>query len=183
MNIYHKQKKYIQNHPVSTDIFSEIKAKNNLKNSNHIIIIPNVCSKNMNLSCRFSRELYKIFPIAEADASVNFTNKLGTVSFIESQINPASKSKIIVANMLCQSDNTKNSRSIHYGALVKCMYSIKYYAEDLYKNYPDFKVEIHSAKIGVGVQGANWNFINDLMLDIWPEIKIQIYQQDNTIQC
>ena len=85
--------------------------------------------------------------------------------------------------MLCQSDNTKNSRSIHYGALVKCMYSIKYYAEDLYKNYPDFKVEIHSAKIGVGVQGGNWNFINDLMLDIWPEIKIQIYQQDNTIQC
>jgi hypothetical protein len=37
-------------------------------------------------------------------------------------------------------------------------------------------VQIHAPKFGCGLAGGNWNFIQDLITDIWKNIQVFVYQ-------
>lgn len=158
---------------INMDIFAAVFQAYENNPSTHIVI-PNVCSVDNNTVSGFTKELHKRFPIVEANFGVS-QRKLGTTNFIEAKINNKTKSKIIVADMCAQIKPFRSMRSLVYGSLVVCMYDIKRYILNLNKIYPDFSVDIHSPKFGTGVAGGNWIFISDLILDIWTDMKINVY--------
>jgi hypothetical protein len=160
---------------VNANIFDTIDSIFNHSPASINIFIPNVCPINNDGISSFSRELYRRFPIVEASLNVTANKKPGRVCFVDVKTNPKNKSKIIVSNMFCQISVPKPKRSLHYGQLVFCMYEIKQKLIELQKNNPDFVSEIHSPKFGVGITGGNWNFISDLVIDIWGDFRVVAY--------
>lgn len=158
---------------INMDIFASVFQIYENNPSSHIVI-PNICSVDSNTISGFTKELYKIFPLVEANANLS-QRKLGTTSFTEAKVNNKTKTRIIVANMCAQTKPFRSLRSLHYGSLVYCMYDIKRYVIALNKEYPDFSVDIHSPKFGTGIAGGNWIFISDLILDIWNDLKVNVY--------
>jgi hypothetical protein len=56
------------------------------------------------------------------------------------------------------------------------MAAVKAYIADLLKNN-DSKIEIHAPKFGSGLAGGDWNFIKELVCDIWSNCPIFIYNK------
>ena len=67
----------------------------------------------------------------------------------------------------------KNYRPLNYLALVKCMNQINMFISKNFNN--DTRVEIHAPRFGCGLAGGNWNFISDLIDDIWTNKSVVIY--------
>lgn len=163
------QKIYVYN----TDIFDQINYIFKTKQSTHIII-PNVCTQLNKITSGFSRELYKRYPSAEINTSIGIATKKMCTNVVV-QENKTTKGKIIIANMYCQSNQPIGKRSLHYGRMVYCMYEIKSLINSLKNDFPDFTTEIHSPKLGTGIAGGNWAFIEELILDIWGSSNVFIY--------
>lgn len=161
--------------PVNSNIFESIESTLNHSPTSVNIFIPNVCPIGNENTSSFSKELYRRFPIVEASLNVTANKKPGRVGFVDVKTNPKNKSKIIVGNMFCQTQASKPKRSLHYGQLVFCMYDIKQKLLDLQINNPDFTNEIHCSKFGVGLAGGHWNFISDLIIDIWGDFRVIAY--------
>ena len=161
--------------PINSNIFDSIESAINYSSISVNIFIPNVCPIGGTNISSFSKELYKRFPIIEASLNVTANKKPGRVCFVDVKTNQKNKSKIIVGNMFCQTAVSKPKRSLHYGQLVYSMYEIKQKLLELSKNNPDFNTEIHCSKFGVGVAGGNWNFISDLIIDIWSDFRVVAY--------
>lgn len=155
------------------DIFKQIDYLIKNETSKHFII-PNICVEyNKNIS-GFSKELYNRYPLLETNISVtNIPKKLCSTLVVDS--NPATKGRVIVANMYCQSTKKSNKRSLHYGQLVYCMYEVKNFIQNLKIEFPDFTSELHCPKFGIGSAGGNWVFIEDLIDDIWGYNNVFIY--------
>lgn len=161
--------------PVNSNIFESIESAINYSSASVNIFIPNVCPIGNDNISSFSKELYRRFPIIEASLNVTANRKPGRVCFVDVKTNPKNKSKIIVGNMFCQTSASKPKRSLHYGQLVFSMYEVKQKLSELAKNNPDFVTEIHCPKFGVGIAGGNWNFISDLIIDIWGDFRVIAY--------
>jgi len=43
----------------------------------------------------------------------------------------------------------------------------------------DQSVQIHAPKFGCGLAGGNWNFVSELIRDIWSNIPVFIYEKNN----
>jgi hypothetical protein len=160
---------------VNANIFDSAESAINLSSSSVNIFIPNVCSIVEDNVSSFSRELYKRFPIVEASLNVTSHKKPGRVAFVDVKVNNKNKSRIIVGNMFCQTQARKPKRALHYGQLVFAMYEVKQKLLEFQKNAPDFTNEIHCPKMGVGIAGGNWNFISDLIVDIWGDFRVVAY--------
>lgn len=103
---------------------------------------------------------------------------MGHCQIIQVFQEPKYKHRLIFANMIAQNGtpNPKNNRPIDYLALVKSMASLSNYI----KHNTGFtqkteSVEIHAPKFGSGLAGGNWNFITDLIEDIWGDYNVYIY--------
>lgn len=140
------------------------------------IIIPNVCSSDISDINGFTRELFKHYPIVQANYELT-KKKPGSIDFIDVKTDKKTRNKIIVANIYCQENRQKQIRKIHYGLLVHGMYEIKRYILAYKKNNTDFSIEIHSPKLGSGSTGANWSFVSELMNDIWDGQKLYVYSR------
>lgn len=140
------------------------------------IIIPNACSSDISELNGFSRELFKHYPLAEANYEITKKNP-GSIDFIEAKVDKKNRNKIIVANIYCQQNKPRQLRKIHYGLLVHGMYEIKRYILNYKKSNTDFSIEIHSPKLGSGSTGANWSFVSELINDIWGGQKLYIYSR------
>ena len=77
-----------------------------------------------------------------------------------------------VANMIAQNETIKtNERPLQYSSLIECMASITNFSW-LYPNG-----EIHAPKFGSGLAGGKWEFIEDLIEEIWcPHFKVTVYE-------
>jgi hypothetical protein len=160
---------------VNSNIFDAIESAIIHSPTSLNIFVPNVCPIGNESISGFSKELHNRFPIVEASLNVTANKKPGRVCIVDVKTNPKNKSKIIVGNMFCQTSAPKPKRSLHYGQLVFCMYEIKQKLLELKKNNPDFISEIHCPKFGVGIAGGNWNFISDLVIDIWGDFRVVAY--------
>jgi hypothetical protein len=140
------------------------------------IIIPNTCSSDISDLSNFTRELFKNYPIVQANYEIA-KKKLGFIDFIEAKTNKKTRNKIIVANIYCQENKPRPLRKIHYGLLVHGMYEIKRYIVNYKKDNTDFSIQIHSPKIGTGSAGADWSFVSELMNDIWGGQKLYVYSR------
>jgi len=165
---------------------------------NEIAIIPHVCNSINAWGAGFVMALsakdktpeicYKSMfnPIP---APSNEKDMLGRVSF--ASFGPASyyeygnevkkcKSQIFVANMIAQSGTKGTSNydiPLRYEALIKCMKKV---AEWIKKrsNRDNNNYVIHAPKFGSDLAGGNWDFILELIREIWLEsgISVVIYE-------
>jgi hypothetical protein len=72
--------------------------------------------------------------------------------------------------------NSKNKRPLNYAALVYCMNQVRTFAKE-FQTQHDSKIEIHSPKFGSGLAGGNWNFISELINDVWYDSHVFVYFQ------
>jgi hypothetical protein len=162
-------------HIIKNDIFD---ITNQLLKSKHntTIVIPHVCNNVNAFGAGFADALSNRYPVVKANFHVNGSQQLSKTQFVIA--NSINRNRLVVANMIAQNGiiNSKNKRPLHYPSLVKCMYSVKQYINNISSDQ-EFDAEIHAPKFGSGLAGGNWNFIADLIDDIWSNIDTYIYIQ------
>lgn len=129
-----------------------------LNGSQNTIYIPHVCNDCGKWGSGFVVPLGKIFPDAK-ESYLKWSKKqtfgLGKTRFVTVQDVP----KIVVANMVAQTLGGK--RPLFYNHLVECMETVAVQV------LAEANVEIFAPKFGSCLAGGNWDFIAELIRDIW----------------
>lgn len=81
---------------------------------------------------------------------------------------------LYVANMVAQRGykSLDNKRPLSYSALIKCMHDV---ATGIKARRKEIPVEIHAPKFGSALAGGNWDFIVELIEEIWEPTGATIY--------
>lgn len=160
-------------------IESSIRIVNSKNVTNHTILIPHVCNNVGAFGAGFAKAIANEFPIVKENFSLlgRSESRLGKVQFVTALDNNHCKNKIIVANMIAQNGliNSKNRRPINYGALAYCMGDVRKFYNIILSKSEENTVEIHAPKFGSGLAGGNWNFVSDLINDIWDDVPVYVY--------
>lgn len=146
-------------------------------NNGFSVIVPHVCN-NINLfGAGFAAGVAKHYPrVKDNYHLLGNKNNLGYVQFVEALVDPVYKHKLIFANMIAQNGviGHNNKRPLNYAALVRCMESVNDYIAKSFDTV-ETNVQIHAPKFGCGLAGGNWNFISDLINDIWSGKTVFVY--------
>jgi hypothetical protein len=143
------------------------------------VIVPHVCNNVNAFGAGFAGQVAEKFPIVKVNFHLLGSKaRLGHTQFVNTHIEPNYKHAITFANMIAQNKTIgpKNPRPLNYGSLVTCMYEIKSYIHSFKKNNEDQKIEIHAPKFGCGLAGGQWDFVSELINDIWNDVPVFIYQ-------
>ena len=144
------------------------------------VIIPHVCNNVNGFGAGFAGAVADRYPLVKQNFHMLGNDAaLGYVQFVTDKQDPIYRNKLIFANMIAQNGlvGKTNARPLKYHALVACMSKVKKFADDLAKGEEGNGVEIHAPKFGSGLAGGNWNFITDLIEDIWGQFNVTIYSQ------
>jgi hypothetical protein len=144
------------------------------------VIVPHVCNNSNAFGAGFAGEVAHIYPEVKANFHMlGQQAKLGHSQFITVKTDPKYRHKIIFANMIAQNKliNNQNKRPLNYAALVYCMNQVRTICKNMQDGTEKSKVEIHAPKFGSGLAGGNWNFISDLINDIWFDLPVYIYSK------
>lgn len=142
------------------------------------IFIPHICGMNDNPS-KISRLIYDRYPIVKQNIDVSVNHKIGQNQYVSVLHNKNKQSNIFVANMFCRNQKNKN-RHVNYYALATCMINLQNHCKNYKLANSDQKIEIHSPKIGTGIDGGDWNTIANLIDDIWANyFTVFIYEPNN----
>jgi hypothetical protein len=165
---------------VRGDLFDHIDQYIYGKNNGSSVIVPHVCNNSNSFGAGFAGALARKYPIVKENyhllGSHFLKNNIGYTQYITTIEDPEYKHKLIFANMIAQNGtiSSKNPRPLNYLSLVKCMVSVSSYIQ---KNFDSEQtVKIHCPKFGCGLAGGNWNFIKDLIEDIWNNHSVIVYQ-------
>jgi hypothetical protein len=164
---------------VRGDLFNYVEKITRSGNNGSSIIVPHVCNNINAFGAGFAGELSKHYPIVKENyhllGSSFLKNNLGYVQFVEVYKDSTFGHRLIFANMIAQKGtiSKKNPRPLNYLALVKCMNQINMFVSKNFNN--DTRVEIHAPRFGCGLAGGNWNFVEELISDIWTNIPVCIY--------
>lgn len=142
------------------------------------IIIPHVCNNINAFGAGFAGYLAQKLPhVKDNFHLLGSKSKLGYTQFIEAYTNKDTGNKVIIANMIAQNGtiNKSNSRPLNYHALCLCMNSVKNYSIELNNKDLSTPTEIYSPKFGSGLAGGNWQFISELIKDIWTNIPVFVF--------
>lgn len=160
------------------DIFEQSLACIENQHRGNSVIIPHICN-NVNLfSAGFAAQIAEKFPIVKENFHLLGKKAiLGNVQHILVAHNKSYGHKLYISNMIAQNGirGLKNPRPINYGALARCMEDVKNFASQLLRQEDITKVQIHAPKFGSGLAGGDWNFIENLIEDIWNSIEVYIY--------
>lgn len=170
------QEKYTHSFHIIKDNIFDITTQLLKSSTNLSIIIPHVCNNVNAFGAGFADAVANKYPLVKENFHVNGAQKLGHTQFVTAVSHKSNK--IIIANMIAQNGliNMKNKRPLHYPSLVKCMYDIRTYQKKLSLE-TECSIEIHAPKFGSGLAGGNWQFISDLIDDIWSDINTFVYIQ------
>ena len=142
------------------------------------VIIPHVCNNVNAFGAGFAGAVAKRFP----DVKTNFhllgkSAKLGQTQFVVAKTDPTYKHELIFANMISQNGliNATNTRPLNYAALVYSMNEVRQYYKKLNSQRDSSTIEIHCPKFGSGLAGGNWDFIEQLIQDIWYDCTTYVY--------
>lgn len=163
---------------VKSDIFKVTSDIVKSKNSGTSIIIPHVCNNIGLFGAGFAACVKNHFPIVSTNFELLGSKaKLGYVQYITTYKDMTHHHELIIANMIAQNGvvGYKNPRPLNYEALVKCMTDVR---EFIHKKSKD-NIEIHCPKFGSGLAGGNWNFISELIEDIWYDTNVVVYGYPN----
>jgi hypothetical protein len=176
MNIAHKL--HSSKTPIiHGDLFHFIDEHIHGGNNGCSIIVPHVCN-NINLfDCGFAAAVANRFPIVKENYHLLGNKILGHTQFVEVFKDKTFGHSLIFANMISQNGiiSPKNPRPLNYASLCQSMMLIsKFIREKFDKDSP---VQIHAPKFGCGLAGGNWNFVTELIRDIWCNIPICVYEK------
>jgi len=160
--------KFYKYYAVAGDIFDCI----NKVNKDIIVVIPHVCGTSGKFNSGFAGALSQKHPETKINYEMLSSYKLGEIQIIN-----IDKNKIVV-NMICDNESlNKNTRTLNYYCLGKCMANIRNYIKLNYKDSEIKKCQIHAPRFGTGRPGGDWNFISELINDVWFDIETFIYTQ------
>lgn len=166
---------------VKGDIFDHLPHYVHSKHDGCSVIVPHVCNNVGAFGAGFVSAINNHYPIVRENYNLlgkNFLQQnLGYTQFVEVLSDKVYNHKLIFANMIAQNGliSNKNKRPLNYYALVKCMASVGKYIQNNFSQ-DSRPPQIHCPKFGCGLAGGNWNFIADLMEDIWKNIPVFVYQ-------
>lgn len=172
-------KKYSNIVTIHNDLFNYVEQHIYAGNNGTSIIVPHVCNNVNTFGAGFAGAIANRYPIVKENyhllGNKFLQNNLGYVQFIETNKDKTFGHKLIFANMIAQNNiiSKKNPRPLNYLALVKCMNQINMFVSKNFNN--DTSVEIHAPRFGCGLAGGNWNFVEELISDIWTNIPVRIY--------
>jgi len=141
---------------------------------NKPIIFPHVCNTDGVMGSGIALGIRNTWPKAEKVYSDVFKRDgelvLGTNQVVKVSDN------IYVTNMIAQT-SVIDKKPIKYAALVKCMKSIaNLFEKDQYKSG-----QIRTVKFGGLRAGGTWEFIEELIDEIWKDIPVYIYCLEDQI--
>ena len=138
---------------------------------NEIAIIPHCCNNLKVMGAGVALVLKNKWPGVEHKYFESETT-LGTVSFCL-----AEDDKIVIANMIGQNGTVSlsNPKPVKYWALARAMIAVLQFCTDECK---DDKPVIHTPKFGSDLAQGDWNFILELIREIWLEngIDVVVYE-------
>jgi hypothetical protein len=167
-------------YPIKGDVLNSVEKIVYAENNGSSVIVPHVCNNVNAFGAGFADAVSSRYPIVKQNYHLLGTNflkyNLGYVQYVEVLRDKTYNHKLIFANMISQNGliSEKNPRPLNYYALVKCMSSVSHYINVNFDS--DQKVQIHCPKFGCGLAGGNWNFIQDLIHDIWNKTDTFVYQ-------
>jgi hypothetical protein len=151
----------------------------------HTIIIPHVCNNVDVFGAGFAKAVSDRYPIVKENYHLigpNFLkNNLGYVQFVTAPTKHKNH-KLVFANMIAQNGliNRSNQRPLNYGALTIAMYRVKNFIKQAQtESDKSDKIEIHAPRFGAGLSGGKWEFIQDLVKDIWTGVPVYIYKYES----
>jgi hypothetical protein len=166
------------------DIFESVRKRVSAGNGGCTVFVPHVCNNIDLFGAGFAGQVANEYPSVKANyhmlgkTFLKGNRGLGYSQILNTYEDPKYKHKLYFVNMIAQNGirGSNNTRPLNYAALVKCMVEIKQYIHQntgfLNKNE---QIEIHAPKFGSGLAGGNWNFISDLIDDIWGNHTVYIY--------
>jgi len=145
------------------DLFANLPAEGN-------VFIPHVCNDVYVMGSGFVVPLKRRWPVV-GQMYLTDQPKLGQVQFV--QVHKDDYGKIVVANMVAQRAVVapNNLKPIKYLALAKCMDEVG----ELVRLEGG---EIHCPLFGAGLAGGNWDFIEELICELWAcrDLKVVVHQ-------
>lgn len=159
------------------DIFSVANSRVVTKENGATVIIPHVCNNVNAFGAGFADAVARKFPIVKENFHLLRQPTIGQNQNISVINNKEYGHELIVVNMICQNGliGPKNYRPLNYGALSVCMYGVKNLVRSMNRQSDTNPVEIHAPKFGSGLAGGDWNFIEQLIHDIWLDSPVYIY--------
>lgn len=164
------------------DLFSVITDRVSAGNNGCTVFVPHVCNNIDLFGAGFAAQVAKNYPSVKTDYHLLgksfLKNNLGYSQILKVYEDPKFRHKLYFVNMVSQNGvrSANNPRPLHYGALVKSMSQLTQY---IYNNtgfaHKTEKIEIHSPKFGSGLAGGNWDFIQDIIDDIWGRFFVTVY--------
>ena len=139
------------------------------------VMIPHVVNNVGRMGSGFAKAAFTYFPaVREQYLAWGHPYILGDVQFVYMN------NKITFANMVGQSGtiSVKNPRPVKYAALVKAMERVESVCESKDAEPP---TQIVCPKFGAGLAGGNWDFIEELINEIWlaRKIPVSVYYFDD----
>lgn len=165
--------------PIKGNLFNYIEGRIKAGNNGSSVIVPHVCNNVDLFGAGFAAAVSSHYPVVKQNYHLlgkNFLkSNLGYVQYVKVLEDKNYEYSLIFANMISQNGTVSksNPRPLNYAGLVQSMIDINKFIN---KNFKEEKVEIHAPKFGCGLAGGNWNFISELISDIWTNKKVYIYQ-------
>jgi O-acetyl-ADP-ribose deacetylase (regulator of RNase III) len=142
-----------------------------------IAVIPHCCNNIGVMGAGVAKAIRDKWPIVYKHYKQS-SLELGSVSYSTIAIND--DIKIVIANMIGQDGvcGWHNSKPLKYWALAKAMLSVAKFCKALSTDCEDKKAVIHCPKFGSDLAGGNWDFILELIKEIWLEdgIDVVVYE-------
>ena len=164
------------------NIFDIIKSRVTAENTGSTVFVPHVCNNIDLFDAGFASQIADKYPEVKANYHMLgksfLRNNLGHSQIIKVYEQPKYKHALYFVNMISQNGvkNFNNTRPLNYAALVRSMIQLSQHIHSqtgFLKNNEN--IEIHAPKFGSGLAGGNWNFISDLIEDIWGKYNVFIY--------
>lgn len=164
------------------NIFDVIKQTVGAKENGATVFVPHVCNNIDIFDAGFAGQVAQYYPSVKMDYHLLgksfLSSNLGYSQIIKVYEEPKYRHQLFFVNMIAQNGvrNYSNPRPLNYFALGQSMYKLSHYIHTNtgFLNKSE-KVEIHCPKFGSGLAGGNWNFISELINDVWGRFFVTVY--------
>jgi hypothetical protein len=163
------------------DIFERIIKRLSSEKLGSSVIVPHVCNNIDVFGGGFAAAVSNHYPIVKENyhmlGKTFMRNNFGHAQIIEIPVKNKYGYKLMFANMIAQNGlpDKNHRRCLNYQALVKSMTLVGQFIKNFQAQSENQKIEIHTPKFGSGIAGGNWNFISDLIEDIWGNYDVFVY--------
>jgi hypothetical protein len=164
------------------DIFESVQKRISAGHMGSTVFVPHVCNNIDLFGAGFAAQLAEKYPSVKQDYHLLgkhfLRNNFGYSQVLKVYEDNKFKHKLFFVNMIAQNGvkGTNNIRPLNYLALVKSMNTLSQYIKSNtgFSNKSE-KIEIHCPKFGSGLAGGNWQFVSDLIDDIWGQFDVIVY--------